>query len=86
MLPCNGCAYRREIPGDCHSRCAFDWERSKLSIPRNERGGRTMQWFRFPFNYDPVWGPDTCEARAEVEDKTKLAPANPLADLLSILR
>jgi len=27
-----------------------------------------MQWFRFPFNYDPVWGPDACPAKAETAD------------------
>lgn len=86
MLPCSGCAYRREIPGDCHSRCAFDWSQLPEAIPRNDHGVKTMRWFRFPFNYDPRWGPDTCEARSEVEDKQKLALANPLADLLSILR
>jgi hypothetical protein len=86
MLPCHGCAYRRDIPGDCHSRCAFHWRDSDLTMPRNDHGPRTQQWFRFPFNYDPIWGPDDCAARAEVEDKTKLAPQNPLADLLSFLR
>lgn len=85
MLPCKGCAYRREIPGDCHSRCMFDWKKSGLPHPRNGHGGHTIQWFRFPFNYDPVWGPDICAARDEKEDKTKLAPTDPLADLLSYL-
>ena len=86
MLPCHGCAYKRDIPGDCHSRCQYDWHASELTMPRNARGGHTAQWFRFPFNYDPVWGPDICEARSETVETAKLAPANPLADLLSLLR
>jgi hypothetical protein len=47
---------------------------------------RVAQWFRFPFNYDPMWGPDTCAARAETRDPAKVAPPNPIADLLSLLR
>jgi len=39
----------------------------------------------FPFNYDPMWGPDTCAMRAGVRDPAKVATKNLLADILSIL-
>lgn len=87
MLPCHGCAYRREIPGDCHSRCVFDWiGQAHFPVPANQGSPRTDRWFRFPFNYDPVWGPDTCPARSETLDKSKQAKEHPLLNLLSLLR
>ena len=86
MLPCKGCAYRRDIPGDCHSRCVFAWTFLPEQLPTNVKGGpRTNQWFRFPFNYDPVWGPDTCAARSEVADLERVAKTGPMDDLMSLL-
>lgn len=89
MLPCKGCAYRCDIPGDAHSRCVFDWiGNPKLVMPHNTSKNlrRTQQWFLFPFNYDPVWGPDDCTGRSETCDPEKVAPAHPLLDLISMLR
>jgi len=89
-LPCYGCAYRKEIPGDAHSRCAFDWMKHDVeglaticaqASPHGIRRG----WFAFPFNYDPVWGPTACPQHAETVDVGKVAAPNPMADLLSIL-
>ena len=87
MLPCQGCAYRTPIPGDAHSRCVFDWSQDcfGLSTKFAKVTAGTAQWFRFPFNYDPTWGPDTCEQRSETRDDKKIAPTNPLAELLSLL-
>ena len=89
MLPCQGCAYRQSIPGDAHSRCSFDWMRldiAGMTAMFRDVKPRTSQWFRFPFNYDPLWGPDTCPQRAETADPEKAAKPNPLADLLGLLR
>lgn len=91
MLPCQGCAYVRQIPGDRHSRCVFDWfDHDMMGLAgltaRAKLTPRTAQWFRFPFNYDPTWGPDACPQRAETVDPMKVAKPNPLADLLSLLR
>lgn len=90
MLPCYGCAYRQEIPGDAHSRCVFNWMQKDpegLVVKFTERvTRRTQQWFRFPFNYDPVWGPDECGQRAETRDAEMVAPSNPVAELLRLLR
>ena len=83
MLPCEGCAYRESIPGDAHIRCVFLWQPKDVFVAPNRR---VAQWFLFPFNYDPMWGPDTCPHRAEGErDPAKTAPPNPISDLLSIL-
>ena len=90
MLPCKGCAYRESIPGDAHIRCVFDWfppERLDAFVRLHaDVPARAAQWFRFPFNYDPVWGPNECASRAETRDPANVAKPNLLADLLSLLR
>lgn len=88
MLPCKGCAYVRVIPGTHHRRCVFDWTKHDLAGFAGmflKVTARVQQWFRFPFNYDPVWGPDACPQRAEAADSAKIAPPNPWADVLSLL-
>ena len=84
MLPCRDCAYRTSIPGNAHIRCRFDWARLPDAIPTTDaRHAISAGWFMFPFNYDPVWGPDECSAKSEVAEH--VAKPNPLADLLSLL-
>lgn len=82
MLPCEGCAYRESIPGDVHIRCVFLWKPAEVLVAPNLR---TARWFLFPFNYDPLWGPDECANRSETRDPAKTMPRNPMADILSIL-
>lgn len=86
-LPCIGCAYRQEIPGNSHSRCVFAWAPANLAnlLLAAKITPRTARWFTFPFNYDPLWGPDDCPNRSETRDPAKVAPPNPMADLLSLL-
>ena len=89
MLPCKGCAYHESIPGDAHSRCAYDWMRQDpegLVGMFKTVSPRTAKWFRFPFNYDPTWGPSECAQRSETRDPEKIAKPNPWTDLLSLLR
>jgi len=91
MLPCNGCGYRQSIPGNSHIKCSFAWLEAspemQAAIPVNTSNSpRTRQWFMFPFNYDPVWGPDACPARADEVDPAMMAKPNALAELLSLLR
>ena len=93
MLPCRICAYRDEIPGDEHSRCRFDWVGQRrldpsLVAPHNTSKNlqHTARWFMFPFNYDPLWGPDSCAAHTTARDEKKIAPSHPLLDILSLLR
>src|ERR1041385_7351533 len=85
MLPCNGCAYRDNIPSNCHIKCRFDWSQLPNQTPRNQGSPSTAQWFMFPFNYDPTWGPDECPARSESLDQTKIAKPDPFLDLLLLL-
>lgn len=54
-------------------------------MPRNKNGAHFDQWFIFPLNYDPTWGPNECAMRAEEADPEKMAKKNPMADLVSIM-
>ena len=87
MLPCDGCAYRRSIPGGTHIICTYFWdpESTEASPLTHRMSPRVAQWYCFPFNYDPLWGPDTCAARAEIADPATTQPQHPLFDLFSIL-
>lgn len=89
-LPCYGCAYRKDIPGDAHSRCAFDWMKhdnagARRILAQASAYGITRGWFTFPWNFDPLWGPSECPQRTDTTDPAKIAASSPLADLLSIL-
>mgnify|MGYP001557949498 FL=1 len=83
MLPCAGCCYRESIPGDAHIRCVFLWRPQEVFVAPTRR---VAQWFLFPFNYDPLWGPDECPNRSDgPRDAAKVAPSNPMSDILSLL-
>ena len=92
MLPCHtGCAYKREILGDCHIQCAFAWLKAPQEIqnqfPQSTSSSpRTQRWFRFPLNFDPVWGPDTCAAFAKEADPSKVHQFSPLEMIGALLR
>ncbi len=87
MLPCNGCAYRKSIPDNCHIGCSFAWTKETIGplLAGATINAHTAQWFRFPFNFDPTWGPDECAQRAATADPEKVAEPNPLAEILSML-
>lgn len=67
---CYNCKYRRNIPGDAHSCCAYPGNDSnmftglfskenqknarKLNIEVDQHGIE-MGWFLWPVNFDPVW-------------------------------
>jgi hypothetical protein len=85
IAKCYECAYRRELAGDCHSRCAFAWAKSGLAAPEGNPHGVKNGWWRFPWNFDPVWMVAPCPAFSAESDAAKLAEESPLADLLSIL-
>ena len=91
MLPCYDCAYRASIPGDAHIKCTFDWakasEQDFYSFKESHNvSAHASQWYHFPYNYDPVWGPDECPSYSEKLDKAKVRKDSPLIDLLSMLR
>lgn len=47
---CYQCIHRRDLPGDCHSRC--EARDSKVEgHPIGIQGG----WFFWPHNFDPTW-------------------------------
>jgi len=88
MLPCHGCAYRRDIPGDCHSSCSFKWDHDALVAFVKSAGvpPRCAHWFRFPINYDPVWGPNECPNAAATVDPKNVRMITPMEELLRMLR
>jgi len=46
---------------------------------------RAAQWFRFPINYDPVWGPDTCPRRSgERNDGDYIESYPPMVELMGM--
>lgn len=81
----DGCAYRGGIPGNCHTRCLFDWAKSKLPLPKGNEHGIRNGWYMFPLNFDPVWMEEECKAYSAEKDPEKVARSNPIADLVSIL-
>lgn len=70
------------IPGDCHIQCRYDWSRYENDIPKDVKG--TREWFAFPFNFDPIWGPDQCVGYT-TEEPTEKVSDGPLLTLLGIL-
>ncbi len=88
MLPCSDCAYRQSIPGSEHFRCTFDWinadKETRIQIPRTDNP-KVLRWFLFPYNYDPLWGPDACPVKADKKDPNKTARSDAFTDLLSLM-
>lgn len=50
MNKCYSCEYRRNLAGDCHSKCV----NAEAKVTGNAHGIRSG-WFFHPFNFDPVW-------------------------------
>jgi hypothetical protein len=86
MLPCQACAYRKSIPGNCHISCNFNWsanvEKLHQTFGEHTVSDRATQWFRFPYNFDPVWGPDVCAAQSEVQIPEDTKEFSALEELL----
>ncbi len=79
-LPCHGCAYAKEIPGNAHLSCVFRFKnREDVPVCQSEYGCR---WFHFPVNFDPTWGPDKCKGLSKKRDKKKVREKPPMEDLL----
>jgi hypothetical protein len=49
-MNCYECKHRRDLPGNCHSRCA----NGEAEVVGNAHGVRNG-WFFWPINFDPVW-------------------------------
>lgn len=50
MNKCYSCEYRRNLVGDCHSKCT----NAEAKVTGNSHGIRSG-WFFHPINFDPVW-------------------------------
>lgn len=78
---CYECAHRREIPGNCHSRC----NNLKAKVTGNPHGIRNG-WFMWPLNFDPTWL-TACDGFStdEKDRKAPTAKMDPLIELLAML-
>jgi hypothetical protein len=90
MLPCETkqCAYREHIPGDQHISChrKFTPEESQpIHLAMRSLSPRLLKWFLFPYNFDPVWGPDDCPAFSTLKDPEKVKTFNAEEDFISLL-
>lgn len=89
MLPCRkGCAYREGIAGNAHIKCMFDWAKASKEIKADVptlQARHGAQWFHFPLNYDPTWGPDECPAKAAERDPEMTREETPLQGLASLM-
>ena len=47
---CYKCKHRRDIAGDCHSECG-----NMRAITKGNAHGIRHGWFRWPYNFDPLW-------------------------------
>lgn len=55
MTECYSCIHKREVPGNCHIRCAKpDEEMTGASH------GISNGWFIYPLLFDPVWKTRKC--------------------------
>jgi hypothetical protein len=78
---CYKCIHRREVPGDAHSRC----NNAKSHVKGNPTGIR-RGWFMWPFNFDPTWL-DSCDGfSTDAADKLPEHKADPLVELMAMLR
>lgn len=77
---CYNCAYKQNIPSNCHKQCIFDFSKSDKRVNIH-----LTQWSAsFPYNYDPIWI-NSCEAHSTERDENLVRKNNPLGDLLSLL-
>lgn len=82
---CYGCAYRGQVPGSAHSVCNFNFTKAGIKPPDGDEHGKKSGWYLFPYNYDPTWMNEVCEARTDEKDPEFVKAANPFENLISIL-
>lgn len=54
-VECYECKHKREVPGNCHIRCAKP-DPSMTGNPHGIKHG----WFYYPYLFDPVWKTSLC--------------------------
>ena len=57
---CYSCAYKRNVPGDAHIACGFNFKKAEKPTPKGDSHGIANGWFTFPINYDPNWMRSDC--------------------------
>lgn len=81
-LPCHGCAYTEEVPGSAHLSCVFRFKDGK-DVPTCQ-ANHGHQWFHFPVNFDPVWGPEECKGFSKEKDEKNVREKPPLESLFRL--
>jgi hypothetical protein len=59
---CYNCQHRRNLAGDCHSRCVKTTAKVVGSMHGIKNG-----WFFYPVNFDPIWL-EECDGYEEKEN------------------
>ena len=77
---CYKCVHRRDVPGDCHSRC----NKMRAQVKGNEHGIRNG-WFIWPLNFDPVWLVSCDGFSDDTADNLPEVQFSPLEQALSLL-
>lgn len=77
---CYNCAYRKEVPGNCHIECTRDFKGIKK--PVLDAYGVKRGWCFFPMLFDPVWVGE-CKGFSEKADHIR--KEDPLLTVMAIL-
>lgn len=78
---CYSCIHRRDITGNAHSRCNNVNARTKGNIHGIAKG-----WFRWPYNFDPVWLEECDGYSANPKDALPLHQGSAIEELLAGLK
>ena len=79
---CSVCVYKRNVPGNAHIQCAFDWLKALKSghvnmLPLGNGYGIGQGWYMFPVLYDPIWQVMKCQAfNTVIDDRFSLDGKN----------
>jgi hypothetical protein len=77
---CDTCVHRMDVPGSAHSCCNnFD---AQVTAKAH---GVTRGWFKWPFNFDPVWLIDCTGHATDAAQKMPKLEGDPLMELLAML-
>ena len=80
---CWNCAYRKNIPGNAHIACAFNWQGKQM--PRGKPWGIRHGWYHFPFCYDPTWMINECSQFATEIDDLMVVEHGGIASILAAM-